>query len=614
MPKLAVDVARLRRLLLVAPHVATGGRATTVHRTMDASLEALVDLHATRKHPDYLTNAVRYKGAPYIYTCTNDVDGLLGKRQTLVHWPTPQTLQRYAGAGVGAVVGASLLVRALGASARGRYDDDDDDESDTRHRRGGRLLPLDRWWSARVHAMPFSSYGFVADQCGVGRWHVFEQYDQTTRRFVLVVVAPLMPDRINQAQQEVCAMRLRSARTQGHTRLRSTSWHPDAVDAVVVRGDPLAIRAALMAWTTLTGEFLVGASDPAVAGAVHTSMWPRGLTVQSLDAYNADHDVARVKDTLTCNVANVGLPTLALTGPAEASALHRDGDHTAVLPVSTPLARLVCDNVVFQWTPLSAYRLTQYVHRSSLHTNAVYHVLAFPFDPLTALPDTERTVVQAFVDQAQATGKTLFQHQLDTLTVPTGHTRYLFVFVCSARIDHTTEHTVQLHHIRQTRLYTALLPTMPMQAVADELRVTRVGGEGFAFRPTSPWHAHRLYEHTDVNRIQAKLYDKTKGRVERAARRLKAKHTVKQAEQHVIAKDIAEANAHTKRKARAARRKANEAELDALDKATRTLWWNRVRRRRAGGGGLSTTRAKGYTGSPSAYGTPSRRAGTQRGR
>lgn len=432
--------------------------------------------------------------------------------------------------------------------------------------------------------MPFSSYGFVADQCGVGRWHVFEQYDQTTRRFVLVIVAPLMPDRINQADQEVCAIRLWSAHTQGNTLLRTTNWHPDAIDAVVVRGDPLAIRAALMAWTTLTGEFLIGASDPAVAGAVHTSMWPRGLTVQSLDTYNADHDVARVKDILTCNVANIGLPTLALTGPAEASALHRDGDYTAVLPVDRPLARLVCDNVVFQWTPLSAYRLTQYVHRSSLHTNAVYHVLAFPFDPLTALPDTERTVAQAFVDQAQATGKTLFQHQLDTLTVPTGHTRYLFVFVCSARIDHTTNHTVQLHHIRHTRLYTAVLPTMPMQAVADELRVTRVGGEGFAFRPTSPWHAHRLYEHMDVNRIQAKLYDKTKDRVERAARRLKAKHTVKQAEQHVIAKDIAEANLYTRRKARAARRKANETELDALHKATRTLWWNRWRRRRAGGG------------------------------
>ena len=593
MPKLAVDVVRLRRLVLVAPHVATGARSSTVHRTMDASFEAIVDLHATRKHPDYLTNAIRYKGSPYIYTCTNDVDGLLGKRQTLVQWPTQQKLEQCVGASVGAVVGTTLLVRALGASMRRRYEDDEDDEDDDeddddddtiKQRRGGRLFPLNRWLSARVHAMPFSSYGFVTDLCGVGRWHVFEQYDQTKSQFVLVVVAPLMPERMNQAQQEVCAIRLQSARTQGHTAVRTTSWRPDAVDVVVVRGDPLAIRGALAAWTTLTGEFLVGATDPAIAGAVHTSMWPQGLTVQSLNTYNADHDVARLKDTLTCNIANIGLPTLALTSSTEASALRRVGDYTAILPINTPLARLVCDNVVFQWTPLSAYRLTQYVHRSSLHANAVYHVLAFPIDPLTALPEIERTVAKTFVDQARATGKTLFKHQFDTLTVPTGHTRYLFVFLCSARIDHTTEHTVQLHHIRQTRLYTAVLPTMPLHAVANELQVTRVGGEGFAFRPTSPWHSHRVYEHIDVNRIQAKLYDKTKGRVERAARRLKAKHTVKQAEQHAIAKDIAEANLHTRRKAQAARRKANEAELYALDKATRTLWWNRLRRRYAGGG------------------------------
>ena len=80
MPKLSVDVARLRRLVLVAPNVATGARATVVHQTMLASrVKALVDLHATRKHPDYLTNAIRYKGSPYMYICTNDMDGLLGK-------------------------------------------------------------------------------------------------------------------------------------------------------------------------------------------------------------------------------------------------------------------------------------------------------------------------------------------------------------------------------------------------------------------------------------------------------------------------------------------------------------------------------------------------------
>lgn len=562
MPKLAVDVDRLRALTLVA----TSGIG--IDRRFDCPFDQLVDLHRTRRDADFLTNAVSYKGAPLVYTCTNPVDGFFGARARLVYVPSHPFATGVVQGGVlaggvasGVVAGPSVLGSFYHLVLRPVVEQTGVAALLAAIGVGGYLVPYDRLLSKYKDVVPFSSYVPVTDDFQTGRWHVLQHRSTVV---TVVVVVPLPVDRVNQAVREYCVVRLRSAKLSMRARYAGT-FAPETVDVVVVSMSDALLRATLAEWKTLTGELARAADDHS------TAMWPAAAKVQTLVAYNAAHDAERFRETLAPHLSNLTVPLLALD-PAEKRALHRTGGYCAVRRVDeVPLAAHVLENVVYQWASLRAYDVHHYVHCTSLHARGVHHVLAFAFDPLHAMSVADRTKALAFVDQATEHRTLVYRHQRDTLTVPTGHQRYLFLYLSSDRVNNAVDGLVQLHQLHAMRMYTTTLPTtIGLNDVREELANTAVGGEGFELRPTCAWDA-RLYEHTVVNDVQTRLYEKTKARVAHAERRLQAVKTVNAAEQHLVAHDIARVNRRTARRQADTRRRRGENGLRRL-KRTAVRW------------------------------------------
>ena len=602
MPKLRIDTPRLTRLVFV--DAVTPLLSLTPTKHYDCTLETLVNLHPTRVQTDYLTNAIHYHGAPLVYTHNNAVSSFFGKRARLTYVPSIQPLR--TATAIGAMYGVGKLMEGLMEVRKQMKDDDNsddesdesddsnndadsDDESETSTKKKTKkasasilhtlkrvfgvptlalagvaasyILPYQRLLSQCKDYIPFSTYDMVtAGATATGRWHVLYQYDRNSGRYVMVVVAPL-PQQTPAATSgatgagtarpryppnsttviDWCAVRIRSRPTYTYT------FRPHTAEMLVVRAPATDIRRVLDHWDTLVGAFDQMWTHSGAFGVT-------GVTTQTLHAYNAAHSDEQYDHTLSIHAPNVCLPMLAFSDARETKALNKTGKYTAILNTRDSLPQIVQDNVCYRWHPLSDYNPRQYVHASQLHHASVSHVLAVPFDPVSApaMTSNERGAEVAYVEQVKALlhqptrsrrtrgarPRTLHRKQLDTLVVPARHQRWLFVALSSRRINNHIDFTVQLFQPERARLYTCLLPdTVTLADVHDALdQQTDLGGEAFAFRPSSAFvqqYHPRLYDADAVTATQRRLHAKTRRKLTRREAKLTAKKTLRDAKRVV---------------------------------------------------------------------------------
>ena len=302
--------------------------------------------------------------------------------------------------------------------------------------------------------------------------------------------------------------------------------------------------------------------DSLVRGVSLKTMWtdsaylPTGVqpTVQTLQAYNTAHADERYTTSFVAATTHLQAPILPFVSAAETKALHDTTPssapgYCAILPGPRHLPQPLLDNIAYRWTPLRNAVPTQYIHRSQLEPTGVTHVLAMPFDPLSGMSDADKSAEVAFVEQAREhmdiDSDPLFRKIRETLHVPDGQTRYLFIHLKSRRINQLNrwipflDNHAQFYQPDNVRLYTCLLPsTVTLQALCDELRETSIGGERFAFRQPRQsafvrTHHLRLYEEDTVNATQKRLYTRVQRYTTRTAKRLKDKQALKTAEEQV---------------------------------------------------------------------------------
>ena len=526
---------------------------SSIHKKINCSLSDILYCHQTYKESDYLTNAIHYKGAPLVYTCNNNISGLLGKKARLTYVPSSPMLRLLTGTGVafGALSAVSSMVQSMvkhNAKNRSKHiakQNTTQKRSSSSVRDSNQVKPTKQAPSKTVKSksfsmlsslvkmgvftsllmypfetyvskykdyVPFSNYPEVSSNHG--KWMIFQHYDSLTQKISMVIVVPLPRSPLPTASTttktttktntDFCAIRLSSSPLTLSQRVQMSTFQPNQVESCVVQGTLTDVQHQCNQWVRLSDQW--------------KGMWENpSLTYMTITKYNETHVQDRFASALAHYIQPMCLTMHELL-PDEKKELNTGQlSLCRVYPVATHLPKVFLENVVYYETPLHKLCESSYVHKAQLSPHSVHHLFAVPLQ-LSKIEHFQKEE-KVFIEQSKEYLNTKHKRILDQLEIRKGFTKYILIYVSSNRINNHIDQYVELFQPYACEVYTCVVPSsVRLTDIEQELSQTTLGGERFALRSRSAFvqlHGLKLYSSLHTNAILANIYKKVKKKTDK---------------------------------------------------------------------------------------------------
>ena len=370
MSSLTIDQHSIRSITLVHQPSST---THPVHINTCCSYTDLLSYHRTRKEANYLMNSILYKGAPLAYTVNNATDGFFGQRAELTYLPSVPMLRKLVK--VGAVYGAYVsLVGFLAVVSTA---------TDLRLKKGtlrskvhntlelmtivflmykAYTTPVKQLLSKYKDFVPFSTYAIRSKKCG--KWMCAQQFEPSSRTFVMVVLAPL------DAVDTWCALRLTSLKASQLQIKHTHEYRPHLVEVCVVKSKRVSLSRQMQCWPHLNAAhnwhdmFAFPSPIP-------------GLSTIALSSFNQQQNKSMHQQFVSKSLEGLVLPFHTFSSDREKNTLQQHSYYCALLSTKQ-LPDSVVENVCVAYHCLRDCVQSTYVHCSELRRNVVEHALYVP--------------------------------------------------------------------------------------------------------------------------------------------------------------------------------------------------------------------------------------------
>jgi hypothetical protein len=458
MPTLTIDVQSIRAITFV--HRAT---STThpVHINTNCNYPEILSYHRTRKENNYLMNCILYRGAPLAYTVNNTMDGFFGQRVELTYLPSTAMLRMLIKAGT--VYGAFIAVISFLAIVS--------TATDLRLKEGtlrskihntiellamvcvlykAYTTPFKRILSTYKDYAPFSAY--QARSQSNGKWMCAQQFEPSSGRFILVVLAPL------DGVDTWCALRLTSHKAT-HKQIHHThEYRPHTVETCVVKATRMVLRRRMREWPHLN-------ATPTWHDMFAFPSKTTGLSTIAISTYNQQHHTLMHQRFVSVGLDGLVLPFHTFSSQREKNSLQKRSYYCALLSTKQ-LPDAVVQNVSVAYHRLRDSMQSAYVHCSELQRSVVKHMF---YVPLMVSMDNDTDFFkrmdncvwysQDHVYQSLPQMKSVRHKHRKTKTKKSPEKRkmvlWLVIATSSNRINHSYHNTVQMFQMYDVNVYIA---------------------------------------------------------------------------------------------------------------------------------------------------------------